>query len=110
VALAMGLGKLQAAGKIPGKALIDTVAAVSVGMKGSDILADLDYNEDSSCDVDMNFVVTGKGLFVEIQGTAEKQGFTKSDMDKMTESALGAIEQLRRAQFAALAKLGVSIG
>ena len=48
------------------QALIDTVAAVSVGMKNGEVLVDLDYNEDSSCDVDMNFVVTGRGGFVEV--------------------------------------------
>ena len=52
------------------------------------MLVDLDYNEDSSCDVDMNFVITGKGHFVEVQGTAERQAFSKADLDRMTDGAV----------------------
>ncbi len=102
VALAIALDKLSKEGKLPGKAWIDTVAAVSVGIKSSEVLADLDYNEDSSCDVDMNFVVTGRDLFVEVQGTAEKTAFSKSDLDRMTDAALGAIRQIRLIQTDAL--------
>jgi ribonuclease PH len=109
VALAMALGKLEKEGKLPGKAWIDTVAALSVGMKEGKVLVDLDYNEDSSCDVDMNFVVTGKGQFVEVQGTAERKGFTKAELDNMTDGALAGIEQLKKAQLQALSKLGVSL-
>lgn len=110
VALALAIGKLEKAGKIGPGALIDTVSAISVGLKGGEVLVDLDYNEDSSCDVDMNFVVTGKGLFVELQGTAEGKGFSKSDMDKMTSGALGALEQINSAQMDVLEKAGVKTG
>lgn len=106
VALAIALGKLSKLGALPGKAWIDTVAAVSVGMKEGEVLVDLDYNEDSTCDVDMNFVVTGKGGFVEIQGTAEGEAFTKAQMDAMTEGALEAMVQLKKAQLEALSRLG----
>lgn len=110
VALAIALDRLSKEGKLAGKAWIDTVAAVSVGMKSGEVLVDLDYNEDSSCEVDMNFVVTGKDEFVEVQGTAERKAFSKSDLDRMTEGALLAIAELRKGQFQALEKLGIRWG
>jgi ribonuclease PH len=85
------------------KAWIDTVSAISVGMRGGQVLVDLDYREDSSCDVDMNFVVTGKGEFVEIQGTAEKQSFTRAQMEQMTDQAIQATLRLRELQLSTLA-------
>ncbi|MBI3543599.1 MAG: ribonuclease PH [Deltaproteobacteria bacterium] len=102
VALALAvrkLGKAQGWAELP---LLDQVAAVSVGLKGGQILVDLDYEEDSSCDVDMNFVMTGKGLFVEIQGTAEHQPFSKTDMDNMTHAAMASLLQLHEIQRAVL--------
>lgn len=107
VAVAMALGKLAREGKLPGKAFIDTVAAVSVGLKAGEVLVDLDYNEDSACDVDMNFVVTGAGLFVEVQGTAEKVAFSEADLSRMTAGAKTAIEQIRRVQLEAMRGFGV---
>ena len=101
VALAIALKKLEAEDKAVG-AMIDTVGAISVGMKGGEVLVDLDYDEDSSCDVDMNFVMTGNGLFVEVQGTAERQGFTKTQLDQMTAGATGALEQIRAIQLKAM--------
>jgi ribonuclease PH len=102
VALRVALQKLEKAGKISPGVIADSVAAVSVGIKDGRVLVDLDYNEDSSCDVDMNFVITGKGQFVEIQGTAEHQAFSKQDMDNMTDGALRAAQVIGRAQAAAL--------
>lgn len=104
VALALAVEKLRKAQNWNEAPLLDQVAAVSVGMKNGEVLVDLDYEEDSSCDVDMNFVMTGKGLFVEIQGTAEHQPFSKSDMDRMTDGATAAIKQLHELQKAALGK------
>jgi ribonuclease PH len=88
-------------------ACVDTVSAISIGNKDGLVLTDLDYNEDSSCDVDMNFVITGKGGFVEVQGTAEGKAFSKSDLDQMTEAAQSATTDLRKIQLAALGKVGV---
>ena len=102
VALVLAVRKLAKAQGWAELPLVDQVAAVSVGMKGGEVLVDLDYDEDSSCDVDMNFVMTGKGLFVEIQGTAEHQPFSKAEMDKMTDAAVTAIRQLHATQKAAL--------
>lgn len=102
VAVALAIKKLEKAGKLQGQALIDTVSAISIGLQKGEILVDLDYKEDSSCDVDMNFVVTGKGHFVEVQGTAEKQAFSKEDLDRMTEAALAATSEIREIQKNAL--------
>lgn len=104
VALGLALGKLglQAA-------WVDTVSAISIGMKGGETLTDLDYNEDSSCGVDMNFVITGKGGFVEIQGTAEREAFSKADMDRMTDAAVAACRGIREQQIAALKGSGLAL-
>ena len=102
VALGIALKKLEKDGKIPTSAINDTVAAISVGMKNGEVLVDLDYNEDSSCDVDMNFVMTGKGLFVEVQGTAEHQAFSMAELTQMTQAATNAIEQIKKIQLPAL--------
>lgn len=104
VALALAIEKLRKAQGWNEAPLVDQVAAVSIGMKSGEVLCDLDYVEDSSCDVDMNFVMTGKGLFVEIQGTAEHGAFSKADMDRMTDGATAAIKQLHEIQKAALGK------
>ena len=109
VALAIALNKLAKEGKLPGKAWVDTVAAISIGMKAGAVLTDLDYNEDSSCDVDMNFVITGEGGFVEVQGTAEGQAFSKAEMDQMTDSAVQATSTIRKIQLDTLSKLGITL-
>ena len=67
--------------------IIDSVAAISVGIMNDKALLDLDYAEDSECDTDMNFVMTGSGDFVEIQGTAEGKPFSKKEMDELTKIA-----------------------
>jgi ribonuclease PH len=113
VALAMALGKSVKDGKMPAEALkagwLDTVSAISIGMKNGETFTDLDYNEDSSCDVDMNFVITGKGGFVEVQGTAERASFSKPELDKMTDAAVAACREIREIQQGALAKLGLKL-
>lgn len=103
VALGIALGKLIKAGKISKDVWVDTVSAISVGMKSEQVLVDLDYEEDSSCDVDMNFIMTGKGDFVEVQGTGEKRAFSQSELVQMTEAAKNGIAQLRAIQLKALA-------
>jgi ribonuclease PH len=76
----------------------DSVAAVSVGRIGGGFFLDLTYEEDALAEVDMNFVVTGGGSFVEIQGTAEESSFTKQEMDEMTELASKGVRELVRIQ------------
>lgn len=70
-------------GIIKDSPIIDSIAAISLGVKDSDILLDLDYAEDSTCDTDMNIVMTGSGKFVEIQGTAEGVAFTRDEMNNL---------------------------
>ncbi len=104
VALAAALLRHQSLGKISTQGWSDTVSAVSIGLTEGRTLTDLDYREDSSCEVDMNFVITGSGDFVEVQGTAEKKAFSKKDLDAMTAAAVGAAQQIRKIQIAAIEK------
>jgi ribonuclease PH len=98
IAVGLALSKLIKDGVIPSSVFTDTVQAISVGMKNGEVLVDLDYEEDSSCDVDMNFVRTGSGLFVEIQGTAEKRAFSEADLQRMMAGAIGGLNRLRETQ------------
>ncbi len=105
VALAQALNRLLDVGKLSAHPLKDSVAAVSVGIVESHILLDLCYTEDSQAEVDMNFVMTGSGHFVEVQGTAESTPFTKPQLDQMMAVAGQGIEILREAQKKALQEL-----
>ena len=80
----------------------DHVAAVSVGMSGGTPLLDLDYAEDSACGCDMNVVMTGAGRFVEVQGTAEGEAFSRAELDGLLELAARGIGQLIEHQRRAL--------
>ncbi|MBN2427134.1 MAG: ribonuclease PH [Deltaproteobacteria bacterium] len=80
------------------------VAAVSVGIVGDNALLDLDYSEDSSASVDMNFVVTESGRFVEIQGTAEEEPFSEDQFEILKKIALGGCATLVQLQKLALEK------
>jgi ribonuclease PH len=82
--------------------LLDFVAAVSVGVYQGTPVLDLDYDEDSACDTDMNIVMTGSGGLVEVQGTAEGKPFTRAEMNAMLDLAQEGIQQLIAAQKAAL--------
>jgi ribonuclease PH len=96
VALADAITWAKAHGHVPDSAnvLIDHVAAVSVGIVDGEPRLDLDYVEDSSAETDMNVVATGRGLLVEVQGTAEGQPFSKHELDQLVDLALGGISQL----------------
>lgn len=102
VALVDALEKLQAAKKLKADPLVGLVAAVSVGIKNGEVLLDLNYNEDSSCDTDLNVVMTQKGEFIEIQGTAEEKPFTRAQVDEMLAIAEESIKQLIAEQQAVL--------
>ncbi len=84
------------------RVLIDSVAAVSVGIVDQAPLLDLAYVEDVRAETDMNLVVTGRGLFVEVQGTAEGAPFDKRELDALLELGLGGCATLRDLQAAAL--------
>jgi ribonuclease PH len=87
------------------KALRTEVAAISVGVLGSDVVIDLDYSEDAGADVDMNIVMTGEAGLIEVQGTAEHATFDRALLDRMLDLAAGGIDALVTAQRAALAQL-----
>jgi ribonuclease PH len=93
---------LRARGQLAELPVRDYVAAVSVGVHGGRVLVDLDYAEDSTCETDMNVVMTGSGGFVEVQGTAEGAPFAAADLDAMLAAARTAIAALVRQQRAAL--------
>jgi len=76
------------------RAIKEYVAAVSIGLKDGNPLLDLDYEEDSSADTDLNVVMTESGGIIEIQGTAEKYPFTKSQLDEMIKSASNGITDI----------------
>ena len=100
VALVDAVAWLLAQGKITHSPIIDSVAAISVGVVGGVPMLDLDYNEDSNCDTDMNVVMTGKGGFVEIQGTAEGVPFSTEELNALLALAQKGIAELSRLQSA----------
>lgn len=98
VALALALKKLHGLSEIKSIPLINYVSAISVGLQGNDILLDLDYDEDSAIGTDMNFVMTDRGHFVEVQGTAEDVPFTREQLNAMMDVAQKGCFELFRAQ------------
>ncbi len=102
VAVHDAVEKLRAAGLVTGAPIRDFVAAVSVGVYQGEPVLDLDYAEDSACDTDMNVVMTGAGGFVELQGTAEGQPFTRTEMDALVALAEKGVRELIALQRAAL--------
>jgi ribonuclease PH len=104
VALALAIQGLKKTGQITTQPIHSFVAAVSLGIKEGEILLDLDYNEDSSCDVDMNVVMLDANRIVELQGTAEKIPFTQTQALKMVEMASKGITDILKLQKSALEK------
>ena len=85
------------------KALVGSVAAVSVGIVDGEPLLDLEYTEDSTAEADMNVVMTGDGKLVEVQATAEGAPFTREELDELLDIASGGIAKIAEAQEAAFA-------
>lgn len=102
VALALACRKLVKQGTVKTNPIVSEVAAVSVGIIEGTPILDLAYVEDSEADVDMNIVCTGAGKFIEIQGTAEREPFTREQMDEMLKLAETGVNKLFEAQRAAL--------
>lgn len=102
VALTLAIDTLRKRGALEKSPLTGAVAAVSVGIVSGVECVDLSYEEDSSAEVDMNFVMTDSGHFVEVQGTAEAAPFAKTQLDRMTELAWRAIQDLLEKQKLAL--------
>jgi ribonuclease PH len=96
------VAKLLATGRIESSPIADYVAAISVGVYDGLPVLDLDYDEDSQCDTDMNVVMTGAGGFVEIQGTAEGVAFSRDEMNALLDLASDGINTLIAKQKAAL--------
>ena len=104
VALVDALKRLVKKGLIKKMPIREGIAAVSVGIVSGKPVLDLCYEQDSSADVDFNVVMTESGKFVELQGTAEKEPFSRSELDELLKLAEKGIHQVIRAQMKALGK------
>jgi ribonuclease PH len=102
IALYLALKKLEEKGIEMKKVFREKICAISAGLFNEEVYLDLDYNEDSSCETDMNFVMTESGHFIEIQGTAEKTAFTHEELLSLTSAALCAQKKLIEIQSNAL--------
>jgi ribonuclease PH len=94
VAFALAVKRLLVAGKIQRSIITNEVAAISVGVVEGVPLLDLKYDEDSRAEVDMNVVCTGDGRFIEVQGTAEREPFSREQMDSLLELATRGLDSL----------------
>jgi len=104
VALHLALQQLLASGRLAKNPLANSVAAVSLGMVGQRALLDLNYAEDSKAEVDLNLVMTGRGEFVEVQGTGERGTFTQAQLDVLLRLGRAGISRLTAAQNEALSR------
>ena len=104
VAVADALNGLVKAGRLSQSPMREKVAAVSVGIVGTTPVLDLDYIEDSSCETDMNVVMTATGGIIEVQGTAEGVPFSHTELNALVSLAEHGIQQLVEHQTAALAE------
>lgn len=102
VAARDAVNDLLAKGKLSEDPILDNIAAISVGIYQGVPVADLDYDEDSSCDTDMNIVMTGKGGIVEVQGTAEGATFDRQELNQLLDLGQQAIATLVAKQNASL--------
>lgn len=98
VALTQAIEWLKAQGRVLGEPLVESIAAVSVGVVGGSEMLDLAYDEDSQAEVDMNVVMTAEGNFVEVQGTAEGKPYTGKQLDRLLELAGSGINTLAAEQ------------
>ncbi|PYS74766.1 MAG: ribonuclease PH [Acidobacteria bacterium] len=105
VAFALAANKLLKSGKISKPIVLNQVAAVSVGIVDRTPLLDLKYDEDSRAEVDMNVVCTGDGRFIQVQGTAEREPFSRAQMDELLALASAGINHLVSLQNAAIAAI-----
>ena len=103
VALVDAIETLRSQGALDGNPLTDSVAAISVGFLGDEALLDLAYEEDSKADTDLNVVMTGSGKFIEVQGTAEGEPFSRAQLGQLLDLGALGCEQLTKLQREALA-------
>jgi ribonuclease PH len=104
LALHDAFSRIVAGGKIPAHPMTDACAAISVGVVDALAHLDLDYSEDARAEVDMNVVMTGAGRFVEVQGTAEGNPFSRSELDELLALAEKGITEIFEIQRATLAE------
>jgi ribonuclease PH len=104
VAFAVAASRLLKTGKIQRNIITNEVAAISVGIVANTPLLDLKYDEDFKAEVDMNVVCTGDGRFIEVQGTAEREPFTRDQMEILLSLAAEGIQSLAAIQREAIAK------
>jgi ribonuclease PH len=106
LALAQAAARLTESGLLSKEILVDSVAAVSAGIVGEELLLDLCYEEDARAEVDFNVVMTGTGGLVEVQGTAEGRIFSREQLDALVDLSAEGIEQLTEFQRQTLAGSG----
>ena len=109
VALVLALDHLRRRGLLGDGVLREPVAAVSVGLIEGAALLDLDYQEDSACQVDLNLVATASGQIIEVQGTAEREPMTRKEHDALVDRGLAGITELVALQKQALERAGVEV-
>jgi ribonuclease PH len=98
IALALAVRRLEDEGVAKAGVLVDSVAAVSVGVVGGSSVLDLTYEEDAHAEVDCNVVMTGSGALVEVQGTAEGEPFSREELNALLDLAESGISQLTKVQ------------
>ena len=98
IAMIDAFRRLKEEGIVKRVPVTDFVSAISTGVVRGNILLDLDYEEDSTADVDMNFVMTGSGRFIEVQGTAEQTPFDRNQFNEMADVATKGISSLTKKQ------------
>lgn len=101
-ALQLAIKKLMGQRKLTQNPILEAVAAISIGLKDGQLLVDMDYSEDSTADLDMNVVMTQSGKILEIQGTAEKQAFSRNEVVQIMEAAEEALIPLFDLQMIAI--------
>ncbi|HKZ21393.1 MAG TPA: ribonuclease PH [Acidimicrobiia bacterium] len=104
VALHQAFSDSMEKGMLARQPILDHVAAISVGIVDGELLLDLDYEDDARAEVDFNVVMSGRGLLVEVQGSAEKAPFSREELDRILDLAAGGIGVLVDAQKQAVAE------
>ena len=108
VALVLACHKLRQEGKMSDFPFKDQVAAVSIGIVDGQVLTDIDYQEDSAAETDLNLVMTSSGGLIEVQGTAEGAPFSRQELDSILDAGWAALQQIFQLQREALERAGVS--
>jgi ribonuclease PH len=98
LALAIAVRRLEERGTVKPGVLVDSVAAVSVGVVAGEPVLDLSYEEDAGAEVDCNVVMTGAGALVEVQGTAEGEPFSRGDLNALLDLAESGVAHLTKVQ------------